>query len=433
MKLQLITLGCSKNRVDSERLLRQFERAGVVIVPEEEPLDMARPDIVALNTCGFIQSAKSESIEAIFTVLEAKKRGLVMKVYVFGCLSQRYRKELPEEIEGVDGFFGANDAAAMLAAAGIEYDPSASLERHLTTPDHYAFLKISEGCDRSCSYCAIPSIRGRHVSVPMEDLVAEARLLADKGVKELLVIAQDTTFYGLDLYRKRMLGPLLQRLADIKGIEWIRIHYSYPADFPEDVLEIMAGCDKVCKYLDIPLQHSSSKVLSMMRRNIDGDATRALVDKFRKAVPGIVLRTTMIVGHPGEGVREFRDLLDFVREYRFERLGAFTYSEEENTYGALNFKDSVSPRVKQERYDTLMELQSGISLEYNESRVGTVERVLVDGFSDGMVHARSEKESVDVDGEILIPAVAVPAAMRGQFRNVKITAADEYDLTAQFI
>ncbi len=419
--------------MDSERLLRQFERAGVVIVPEEEPLDMARPDIVALNTCGFIQSAKSESIEAIFTVLEAKKRGLVKKVYVFGCLSQRYRKELPEEIEGVDGFFGANDAAAMLAAAGIEYDPSASLERHLTTPDHYAFLKISEGCDRSCSYCAIPSIRGRHVSVPMEDLVAEARLLADKGVKELLVIAQDTTFYGLDLYRKRMLGPLLQRLADIKGIEWIRIHYSYPADFPEDVLEIMAGCDKVCKYLDIPLQHSSSKVLSMMRRNIDGNATRALVDKFRKAVPGIVLRTTMIVGHPGEGVREFRDLLDFVREYRFERLGAFTYSEEENTYGALNFKDSVSPRVKQERYDTLMELQSGISLEYNESRVGTVERVLVDGFSDGMVHARSEKESVDVDGEILIPAVAVPAAMRGQFRNVKITAADEYDLTAQFI
>lgn len=433
MKLQLITLGCSKNRVDSERLLRQFERAGVVIVPEEEPLDMARPDIVALNTCGFIQSAKTESIEAIFTVLEAKRRGLVKKVYVFGCLSQRYRKELPEEIEGVDGFFGANDAAEMLAAAGIEYDPSASLERHLTTPDHYAFLKISEGCDRSCSYCAIPSIRGRHVSVPMEELVAEAQMLADKGVKELLVIAQDTTFYGLDLYHKRMLGPLLQRLADIKGIEWIRIHYSYPADFPEDVLEIMAGCDKVCKYLDIPLQHSSSKVLAMMRRNIDGDATRALVDKFRKAVPGIVLRTTMIVGHPGEGVREFRDLLDFVREYRFERLGAFTYSEEENTYGALNFKDSVSKRVKQERYDTLMELQSGISLEYNESRVGTVERVLVDGYSDGMVHARSEKESVDVDGEILIPAAAVPASMRGRFMKVKITAADEYDLTAQFI
>lgn len=433
MKLQLITLGCSKNRVDSERLLRQFERAGVVIVPEEEPLDMARPDIVALNTCGFIQSAKTESIEAIFTVLEAKRRGLVKKVYVFGCLSQRYRKELPEEIEGVDGFFGANDAAEMLAAAGIAYDPAISLERHLTTPDHYAFLKISEGCDRSCSYCAIPSIRGRHVSVPMEELVAEAQMLADKGVKELLVIAQDTTFYGLDLYHKRMLGPLLQRLADIKGIEWIRIHYSYPADFPEDVLEIMAGCDKVCKYLDIPLQHSSSKVLAMMRRNIDGDATRALVEKFRKAVPGIVLRTTMIVGHPGEGVREFRDLLDFVREYRFERLGAFTYSEEENTYGALNFKDSVSKRVKQERYDTLMELQSGISLEYNESRVGTVERVLVDGFSDGMVHARSEKESVDVDGEILIPAAAVPASMRGRFMKVKITAADEYDLTAQFI
>ena len=433
MKLQLITLGCSKNRVDSERLLRQFERAGVAIVPEEEPLDMARPDIVALNTCGFIQSAKSESIEAIFTVLEAKKRGLVGKVFVFGCLSQRYRKELPKEIEGVDGFFGADDAAGMLAAAGIPYDPSVRLERYLTTPRHYAFLKISEGCDRSCAYCAIPSIRGRHVSTPMEDLVAEAEMLAAKGVKELLVIAQDTTFYGLDLYRKRMLGKLLEKLADIKGIEWIRIHYSYPSDFPDDVLEIMAGCDKICKYLDIPLQHSSSKVLAMMRRGIDGDATRALVDKFRKAVPGIVLRTTMIVGHPGEGVREFRDLLDFVREYRFERLGAFTYSEEENTYGAINYRDSVSARVKQERFDTLMELQSGISLEFNESRVGTVERVLVDSFSDGMVHARSGKESVDVDGEILIPAAAIPAAMQGNFMNVKITAADEYDLTAQFI
>jgi len=433
LKLQLITLGCSKNRVDSERLLRQFEQAGVVIVPEEEPLDMARPDIVALNTCGFIESAKTESIEAIFTVLEAKKRGLVKKIFVFGCLSQRYRKELPEEIEGVDGFFGADDAAAMLAAAGFIYNPLIKLQRHLTTPSHYAFLKISEGCDRSCSYCAIPSIRGRHVSVPMEDLIAEAEMLADRGVKELLVIAQDTTFYGLDLYHKRMLGPLLQRLSDIKGIEWIRVHYSYPADFPEDVLEIMAGCDKVCKYLDIPLQHSSSKVLAMMRRGIDGDATRALVDKFRKAVPGIVLRTTMIVGHPGEGVREFRDLLDFVREYRFERLGAFTYSEEENTYGALHFKDSVSQKVKQERYDTLMELQSGISLEYNESRVGSDERVLVDGFSDGAVHARSEKESVDVDGEILIPATAVPAAIQGNFMKVKITAADEYDLTAQFI
>ncbi len=433
MKLQLITLGCSKNRVDSEHLLRQFERAGVVIVPEDEPLEMARPDIVALNTCGFIQSAKSESIEAIFTVLEAKRRGLVRKVFVFGCLSQRYREELPAEIEGVDGFFGADDAAAMLSAAGFSYDPSISLERHLTTPSHYAFLKISEGCDRSCSYCAIPSIRGKHVSVPMDDLVAEAEMLAAKGVRELLVIAQDTTFYGLDIYRKRMLGKLLERLADIKGIEWIRIHYSYPSDFPDDVLEIMAGCDKVCKYLDIPLQHSSSKVLSMMHRGIDGDATRALVDKFRKAVPGIVLRTTMIVGHPGEGVREFRDLLDFVREYRFERLGAFTYSEEENTYAALHYKDSVSRKVKEERYDALMELQSGISLAYNESRVGTVEKVLVDGFSDGMIHARSEKESVDVDGEILIPAVAMPVALQGNFTNVRINAADEYDLTAQFI
>ena len=433
MKLQLITLGCSKNRVDSEHLLRQFERAGFTIVPEDEPLDMARPDIVALNTCGFIESAKTESIEAIFTLLEAKKRGAVGKVFVFGCLSQRYRKELPEEIEGVDGFFGAGDTRAMLEAAGVKYDPSLTLERHLTTPSHYAFLKISEGCDRSCAYCAIPSIRGRHVSVPMEDLVAEAEQLAGQGVKELLLVAQDTTYYGLDLYRKRTLATLLERLTEIKGIEWIRIHYSYPTDFPEDVLEVMAGSQKICKYLDIPLQHSSTKVLSMMRRNIDGDGTRALVDKFREKVPGIVLRTTMIVGHPGEGAREFRDLLDFVRDYRIERLGAFMYSEEENTYGALNYKDSVSKRVKQERYDTLMELQSGISLDYNMGRIGTVEKVLVDSFSDGMLHTRSEKESVDVDGEILIPVASVPAALTGKFMNVKITSADEYDLTAQFI
>jgi ribosomal protein S12 methylthiotransferase len=267
----------------------------------------------------------------------------------------------------------------------------------------------------------------------MEQLVQEAEILAANGVKELIVIAQDTTYYGLDLYQKRMLAPLLEKLSEIKGIEWIRIHYSYPAAFPMDVLELMAVNPKICKYLDIPLQHSSSKVLDLMRRNIDGAQTRDLVEKFREKVPGIVLRTTMIVGHPGEGVREFKDLLAFVAQYRFERLGAFTYSEEENTYSALNLKDSVSQKVKSERYEQLMDLQSQISLQYNQSRIGTTERVLVDSFSDGFLHARSSKESVEVDGEILIPALAVPAGIIGNFINVKITASDEYDLTAELI
>ena len=308
-KVRVVTMGCSKNRVDSEHLLRVLQERGYELVPEGvEPAD-GWIDETIINTCGFIQDAKEESIEAILEAVEAKKQGRVGKVAVFGCLSQRYRAELPPEIPEVDEWNGI-----------LTFD---TLRRVLTTPSHYAYLKISEGCDRTCSYCAIPLIRGPHVSVPLEDLVEEARGLAAQGVKELIVIAQDTTYYGLDRYGKRCLARLLEQLAKIDGIEWIRLHYSYPTGFPEDVLRLMADNPKICPYIDIPLQHSADRVLSMMRRGIDGRQTRDLVAKMRDLVPGVVLRTTLIVGHPGEGEAEFRDLLDFVRESRFERLGAF--------------------------------------------------------------------------------------------------------------
>lgn len=413
-RIQVVTMGCSKNRVDSEHLMRVLQERGYELVPETVDLASGRVDEVIINTCGFIQDAKEESVNAILEAVEAKKEGLVQKVSVFGCLSQRYRSELPPEIPEVDEWNGV-----------LTFD---TLGRVLTTPKHYAYLKIAEGCDRSCSYCAIPMIRGPHVSVPMEQLVAEARLLAAQGVKELIVIAQDTTYYGLDLYGKRRLGDLLVQLAGIEGIEWIRLHYSYPSGFPEDVLRVMAGNPKICPYIDIPLQHSADKVLSMMRRGIDGRQTRELVARMRQLVPGVVLRTTLIVGHPGEGEAEFEDLLDFVRECRFERLGAFQYSEEEGTYGAIHYKDDIPAEVKQERYDRLMELQSGISLAFNQSRVGTRTRVLVDSVSgDGILVARSQTESPEVDGEILIKGTA-PV---GQFADVTITGADEYDLIAE--
>ena len=357
-RVRVVTMGCSKNRVDSEHLLKQLSSAGYEVSPEEVPLEDAGVDILIINTCGFILDAKEESVQAILEAVDAKKRGVIRRLYVMGCLSERYRDELPAEIPEVDGFFGAFSIEPLLKELSVRMDPALETRRHLTTPGHYAYLKISEGCDRHCSYCAIPGIRGPHVSVPEEKLLDEARSLADSGVKELIVIAQDTTFYGLDLYGQRRLGHLLTGLNDIPGIEWIRLLYAYPAAFPHDVLEIMASSPKMCKYLDIPLQHSADPVLRAMRRSIDGRQTRALVEKFRKEVPGIVLRTTMMVGHPGEGEKEFEDLLSFVQEYRFERLGAFAYSEEEGTWGAQNLKDSVPESVKQERLDELMELSS---------------------------------------------------------------------------
>ena len=417
--------------------------AGIEIVPENNDLATNRVDAVIINTCGFIKDAKVESIEAIMAAVDAKNQGYTDYIFVFGCLSQRYMDELAAEIPEVDGFFGAFDTESVLAAMDIVEDSALNEQRFLTTPKHYAYLKISEGCDRTCSYCAIPMIRGRHISVPMENLVKEAEFLAEKGVKELIVIAQDTTYYGLDLYGRRMLGELLQKLCNVDGIEWIRLHYSYPAQFPQDVLDVMASNPKICKYLDIPLQHASSKLLSAMRRSIDGPQTQKIIDDIRSKVPGVVLRTTMIVGHPGEDRREFEKLLAFVGRNKFERLGAFTYSEEEGTYGALNLKDTVRESTKQKRYEELMDLQSAISLEYNESRIGSVERVIIDSYSDGVFVARSQQESPEVDGEILVgkeslPVLGIsaknfePESLIGTFVNVKIVGANEYDLIAEF-
>ncbi len=353
-------------------------------------------------------------------------------------MSERYRRELKEEIPEVDGFFGAFEMNSVLSALGKVWDCSLNNKRFLTTPSHYAYLKISEGCDRVCSYCSIPLIRGVHKSIAEEQLVEEASYLASLGVKELVVVAQDTTYYGIDLYRDRRLASLLDKLCDVKGIEWVRLLYSYPASFPESILDVMANNPKMCKYLDIPLQHVNDKVLGNMRRNIDGAATRKLVETIRKRVPGIVLRTTMIVGHPGESKEAFAQLLSFVEEMRFERLGAFTYSEEEGTWGALNLRDTISQKVKDERYEQLMNVQSQISLNFNISRIGKVERVLVDSFGDGVYVARSMSEAPEVDGEILIGADSLPEELKskniiGTFVDVKIENADEYDLSAIFV
>ena len=434
-KLQTITLGCSKNKVDTEHILSQVEHL-YEIVPEGEDIPV---DVILLNTCGFIGDAKEESIQAVLEAVERKNSGKAGKMIVFGCLSQRYMNELPDLIPEVDAWFGAREFDPVIRALGAEPDPARREDRYLTTPSHYAYLKISEGCDRRCSYCAIPFIRGAHKSVPMEKLVEEAQKLADKGVRELIIIAQDTTYYGLDLYRRRALAELLQKLSEVEGIEWIRIHYSYPAAFPEDVLDQMADNPKVCRYMDIPLQHISDKVLDNMHRHVDGAWTRELIRKMRERVPGVVLRTTMIVGHPGEGKKDFNELLDFVQDARFERLGAFTYSEEEGTYGAENFKDSISSRVKQERLNELMTLQSGISLSYNQSRVGSEIDVIVDDFSDGVFVCRSEFESPEVDGEILVKYDASvlgdvdPYSLVGEFIRVRVTGADEYDLIAEIL
>ncbi|MBR1872213.1 MAG: 30S ribosomal protein S12 methylthiotransferase RimO [Bacteroidales bacterium] len=427
--LQVITLGCSKNTVDTEHLLAQVD--GVYdIVPADFD---GKVDVLLINTCGFIGDAKEESIQTILEQVQSARAG---KVYVFGCLSQRYADSLPGLIPEVDGWFGAREIDPVLKALGVEPDRSKDTVRHFPGSS-YAFLKISEGCDRRCSYCAIPYIRGAHRSVPMELLVKEAEGLAAKGVKELVVIAQDTTFYGLDLYGKRCLAALLHKLSQVDGIEWIRLHYSYPAGFPEDVLDEMASNPKICKYMDIPLQHVSDKVLENMHRGVDGQWTRELIRKMRSRVKGIVLRTTMIVGHPGEGKKDFEELLDFVREARFERLGAFTYSEEEGTWGARNLKDSIPSRTKAERLSRLMYLQGGISLEFNRSRIGSTERVLVDSLSSGVYVCRSQWESPEVDGEILLHYDKAmgpdPQALVGQFVNVRITGADEYDLIAEYI
>lgn len=424
-RLRVLTLGCSKNSVDTEHLLAQLPADAFVIVGDEDDVD-----IQLINTCGFIGDAKEESINAILQAVELKAEGRIGELVVFGCLSQRYMSELKEEIPEVDAWFGARDLSPVLEYLGVKAAPF--ITRRLTEDKGYAYIKISEGCDRRCSYCAIPFIRGAHKSVPMEDVLAEARSLAAEGVKELILIAQDTTYYGLDLYGRRALAELIERLSEIPQIEWIRIHYSYPASFPEDVLDQMADNPKVCKYLDIPLQHIADGVLDGMHRHVNGAWTRELIAKLRERVPGVALRTTMIVGHPGEGEEEFEELLAFIREARFERMGAFTYSEEEGTYGAAHLEDDVPQDEKQRRYDLLMNEQREISLACNESRVGAELKVMVDEIVGDTLVCRSEYESPEVDGEIIVKGGAGNVQV-GDFIKVRILSAEFYDLLAERI
>ena len=423
-KINVITLGCSKNTVDSEHLMARLAAAGYEVVFDS---DRTEAKTVVINTCGFIGDAKQESIEMILRAVEAKNAGKIERLFVIGCLSERYADELRVEIPEVDDYFGARTWDGVIAALEADADPALDTERYLTTPKHYAYLKISEGCNWMCGYCAIPLIRGRHVSVPMEQLEEEARKLAAKGVKELIVIAQDSTYYGIDLYGKRMLAELLRRLCRIDGIEWIRLHYAYPAAFPEDVIEVMATEPKICKYLDIPFQHiSDNQLKAMLRRHTKAEAL-TLIEKLRTAIPDLALRTTLLVGYPGETEADFEELCDFVRTVRFERLGVFPYSEEEGTHSAEKLTDDVPEEVKESRVERIMRLQQTIASQLNAERVGRTERVIVDRRQGDFYVARSEYDSPEVDQEILISADG-KRLFKGRFYEVKITGSEEYDL-----
>ena len=428
-KINVITLGCSKNTVDSEHLMAQLAAAGYTLSFDSDRTDAK---VVVINTCGFIGDAKQESIETILDAVAAKEAGLIEKLFVIGCLSERYADELREEIPEVDDYFGVKDWAEIVATLGAEYKAENQTERVLTTPKHYAYLKISEGCNWLCGYCAIPLIRGKHESVPMEQVLEEARKLAARGVKEIMVIAQDTTYYGIDLYGRRRLADLLTELCRIEGIEWIRLHYAYPAAFPEDVIEVMAREPKICKYLDIPFQHISDNMLSAMKRRHSKAEAMELIARLRERIPDIALRTTLLVGYPGETAEDIAELEQFVRDVRFERLGVFPYSEEEGTYSAENLKDDVSEEEKQRRADRIMLIQEQIALENNLSRVGRTMRVVVDSRQGDYYVARSEYDSPEVDQEILIP-VELRQLRRGHFYDVRITDAEGYDLYGEVI
>ncbi|MCS7004717.1 MAG: 30S ribosomal protein S12 methylthiotransferase RimO [Cytophagales bacterium] len=427
-KVNIITLGCSKNLVDSENILTQLRANQIETVHESKKRDA---NIIIINTCGFIENAKQESIDTILRFAEAKEKGKIEKLYVTGCLSQRYKNELEKEIPQVDAFFGTNELPALLKKFKADYKHELLGERITTTPKHYAFLKISEGCDRPCSFCAIPLMRGRHVSRPMEELVSQAHHLAKNGVKEILLIAQDSTYYGIDLYKKRALAELLERLADVEGIEWIRLHYAFPTGFPEDVLDVIAKRSNICKYLDIPLQHASTRMLKIMRRGITKEKTEELIAKIRQKVPGITLRTTMIAGHAGETEADFLELLDFIEKMRFERLGVFTYSHEEQTY-AFSMEDNVPEEVKRERAEAIMELQQEISAQINQEKVGTIQKVLFDRKEGGYFIGRTEADSPEVDNEVLVDAKNNYVRI-GDFANVKITHAEEFDLFGDIV
>ncbi len=422
-RVDVVTMGCSKNLVDSELLMRQLIANGYTL--EHDP-DTPKGEIAVINTCGFIGDAKEESINMILSFAEAKKERGLKKLYVMGCLSERYREELQNEIPEVDKFYGKFDWRGLISDLGKSYNKELEFDRSLSTPPHYAFLKISEGCDRTCSYCSIPLITGKYKSRPIEDIEDEVRRLVASGVKEFQFIAQDLTYYGLDLYKSMKLPELVERISDIKGVEWIRLHYAYPAHFPVDLLRVMRERDNVCNYLDIALQHISDRMLKIMRRNISKQQTIDLINRFREEVPGIHIRTTMMVGHPGETEADFNELLDFVKDARFERLGAFPYSHEEDTYNDKNYTDDVPANIKQERMNTLMETQEGIALSINEAKVGKTMKVIIDREDPDYYVGRTEFDSPEVDGEVLISKDK--KLNTGDLYDVRIDSAYPFDL-----
>lgn len=423
--IDIITLGCSKNLVDSERLMRQLELSGYKVTHDS---DDPRGEIAVVNTCGFIGDAKEESINMILELGERKRKGLLKKLYVMGCLSERYLADLESELPEVDHFYGKFNWTELLAELGKQYHPECADERHLTTPPHYAYLKISEGCDRRCSYCAIPIITGRHRSRPMEDILQEVRSLVEQGVKEFQVIAQELTYYGVDLYHERRIAQLVEAIAEVPGVEWVRLHYAYPTDFPMELLRVMREHNNICRYLDIALQHCADNVLSAMHRHVNSQQTYELIEKLRAEVPGIHIRTTLMVGHPGETEEDFKQLIDFVKWARFERMGAFAYSEEEGTYSALHYQDDIPQEVKDARLSKLMRVQQAISADVQESKVGQTMRVIIDRQEGDYFVGRTEFDSPEVDPEVLIHADEGLALPTGSFQWVRIDSADDFDL-----
>ncbi len=427
-KVNVVTLGCSKNIVDSEVLMGQLKANNFQVQHESTDDDAS---IVIINTCGFIDNAKQESIDTILRYSEAKDAGLVDKVYVTGCLSERYKPDLEKEIPNVDGYFGTRELPRLLKTLKADYKHELVGERLLTTPHHYSYFKISEGCDRPCSFCAIPLMRGGHVSKSIEDLVKEAKHLAKNGTKELMLIAQDLTYYGLDLYKKRNLAELLRNLSDVDGIEWIRLHYAFPAGFPMEVLDVMNERSNICKYLDMPLQHISDNMLKSMRRGTTKQKTIDLVNQIRDKVPGIAIRTTLIAGYPGETKQDHQEMLEWVEQTRFERLGIFAYSHEENTF-AYSLKDDVPAKTKQARTEAVMALQQGISFDLNQKKIGKTFKVLFDKKEGDHFIGRTEFDSPEVDNEVLVKADSNYVRI-GDFANVKITSAEDYDLYGEVI
>ncbi len=427
-KINIITLGCSKNLVDSENLATQINNQNIEFTFDEFNFDA---DTVVINTCGFIADAKEESINTILEFAEAKKTGKIDNLYVIGCLSERYKDDLEKEIEDVDKFFGVNDMQEIVEQLHIDYKKELLGERVISTPKHFAYLKISEGCDRTCAFCAIPLIRGKHVSVPMDLLIKQAKNLAKKGVKELILIAQDLTYYGLDIYKEQKLPELVEKLSEIDGIEIIRLHYAYPANFPDDLLKVMREKNNVAKYLDIPFQHISDNILANMKRRHDKHLTMSLIKKIKKEVPDIAIRTTLLVGFPGETEKDFDELKNFVKEMRFDRLGVFTYSEEENTYGGENYEDDIPEEVKQARAGEIMEIQQQISYEINQEKVGKTYKVIIDKETEDYFVGRTEFDSPEVDNEVLIRKDK--QLQTGEIYKVKIISAEEFDLYGELV